>query len=102
MHGLTFKHSHPELLIELSGEIDVRNADEFYESLSDLYEQYPTNTKLDCENLSFIDSSTLGMLVKFLKKLAEHGHKLTLCHLTPNIKRLFTICRLDMIIKIED
>jgi anti-sigma B factor antagonist len=84
----------------LSGEIDASGADEFFEIVATAYEKQPADIAFDCENLEFIDSTTLGTFVKILKKAKTDGNALSLCSLQPKIKKLFLICALDKIMEI--
>ena len=89
------------LCIELSGDIDLGNAEEFYAVVSQAYAQTPASLHFDCANLNFIDSTTLGTFVKILKLVKTDGHTLRLTALQPKIKKLFLICALDSIMEIE-
>lgn len=84
--------------IALSGDIDLGNAEPFYQEVVRAYDQTPGNILFDCEKLEFIDSTTLGTFVKILKKVKQDGYKMTLVHLQAKIKKLFLICSLDSII----
>jgi anti-sigma B factor antagonist len=88
------------LKVALSGDIDLGNAEEFYAVVTSAYEASPANLYFDCENLTFIDSTTLGTFVKILKKVKTDGYKMTLVNLQPKIKKLFVICSLDSIMEI--
>lgn len=88
------------LEIALSGEIDLGNAEAFYQAVIGGYGETPNDICFDCENLSFIDSTTLGTFVKILKKVRADGKKMRLIRLQPKIKKLFLICSLDSIIEI--
>ena len=88
------------LCIALSGDIDAGNADEFYGIVATAYESTPADLYFDCEQLAFIDSTTLGTFVKILKKVKAEGHGMTLGGLPPKIKKLFLICSLDKIMEI--
>ena len=89
------------LKIALSGDIDLGNAEAFYNEVTIAYKEMPVNILFDCEKLNFIDSTTLGTFVKILKmvKTDEYGVRLT--NLQPKIKKLFTICSLDKIIQLD-
>lgn len=89
-----------KLRIALSGDIDLGNAEAFYNAVMDGYRTTPENVLFDCENLNFIDSTTLGTFVKILKTVKQDGYKMTLIGLQPKIKKLFLICSLDSIIEI--
>ena len=88
------------LLVALSGEIDLGNAEAFYQAVSEGYSATPGDVHFDCENLEFIDSTTLGTFVKILKKVKADGHGVRLVGLQPKIKKLFVICSLDTIMEI--
>lgn len=89
-----------ELQIALFGDIDLGNAEAFYLEVMQAYQAQPQNIAFDCENLSFIDSTTLGTFVKILKKVKENGHAVRLFSLHPNVKKLFLICSLNTIMEI--
>lgn len=89
-----------ELVVVLSGDIDLGNAETFYQEVIGAYNATPTNLTFDCENLNFIDSTTLGTFVKILKSVQADGNKMKLVHLQPKIKKLFLICALDSIMEL--
>lgn len=100
MKEVTLKKERP-LEFALSGEIDSENADEFYAEVMPAYEAAPSDITFDCADLEFIDSTTLGTMVKILKHVKTDGHKLRLVRLQPRLKKLFVICALDTIMEIE-
>ncbi len=88
------------LMIKLSGDIDLGNAEAFYQAVMEAYQQTPASITFDCENLDFIDSTTLGTFVKILKALKLDGYQMKLVKLQPKIKKLFLICSLNSIMEI--
>lgn len=89
-----------DLQIELSGDIDLGNAEAFYQTVAEAYQKTPANVTFDCKELNFIDSTTLGTFVKILKTLKADGKSMKLCNLQSKIKKLFLICSLDTIMEI--
>lgn len=89
-----------DLQISLSGDIDLGNAEAFYQTVMDAYRGASANVTFDCKELNFIDSTTLGTFVKILKNLKSDGKKMKLCNLQSKIKKLFLICSLDSIMEI--
>jgi anti-sigma B factor antagonist len=89
-----------KLAFILSGDIDAGNAEEFYEVVVSAYESAPSSLYFDCENLAFIDSTTLGTFVKILKKVKMNAHTMSLVNLPAKVKKLFLICSLDSIMEI--
>lgn len=88
------------LSVALSGEIDLGNAEAFYQTVTAAYRENPANVLFDCEQLRFIDSTTLGTFVKILKTLKTDGRTMKLVNLQAKIKKLFVICSLDSIMEI--
>ena len=88
------------LEIALSGDIDLGNAEAFYQAVSVAYAENKGNVAFDCERLDFIDSTTLGTFVKILKALKVDGYSMKLMNLQPKLKKLFLICSLDTIMEI--
>lgn len=88
------------LSISLSGDIDLANAEAFYQAVTEAYKAEPADILFDCADLNFIDSTTLGTFVKILKEVKSNGHKMKLVSLQAKIKKLFLICSLDSIIQI--
>ena len=89
-----------KLVIALKGDIDSGNAEGFYNEVIGGYEAAPCDLLFDCQELDFIDSTTLGTFVKILKRVKSDGYKMTLVGLQAKIKKLFLICSLDSIMEI--
>ena len=90
-----------ELKIALSGDIDVGNADEFFAVVETAYAAEKKTIAFDCQQLSFIDSTTLGTFVKLFKQIKADGFSMRLVGLQAKIKKLFVICALDTVMEIE-
>ena len=88
------------LKIALFGDIDLSNAEEFYTAVISAYQASPSDLEFDCQQLNFIDSTTLGTFVKIQKNLQADGYKMHLRALQPKIKKLFVICALDSVMDI--
>jgi anti-sigma B factor antagonist len=88
------------LVIELSGDIDLGNAEAFYAAVMDGYKASPADICFVCDTLNFIDSTTLGTFVKILKQIKANGHTLRLTGSQSKIKKLFVICSLDTVMDI--
>ena len=89
------------LCVALSGDIDLGNADEFYSEVMAAYKETPASVCFVCDELNFIDSTTLGTFVKILKTVKADGFSMRLVGLQAKIKKLFLICGLNAIMEIE-
>lgn len=90
-----------KLYIALNGDIDLGNAEAFYQETMTAYTANATDIVFECDGLNFIDSTTLGTFVKILKALKANGHTMRLTGLQQKIKKLFVICALDSVIQID-
>jgi anti-sigma B factor antagonist len=88
----------PVLLVR--GEIDVASAPEFHASLSDLIGQGPEIIIVDMSEVSFIDSTGLGVLVGAEKQMRDAGQALRLVVTQPQIIRLLELTGLDQVFTI--
>ena len=59
-----------------------------------------TNVVLDFDQVRFMSSSALGMLIKVNKKCKEFKIDLKLCNIAPDILQVFKITRLDKVLAI--
>ena len=63
-------------VVEVSGEVDVYTAPQLDEQLSGLVEAGSYQLVVDLSAVEFLDSTGLGVLVKALKRVREHGNLL--------------------------
>ena len=87
-------------VISLSGEVDLYTAPEFKERLLEVVGQGGKDVVVDFTNTTFIDSTTLGVLVGGVKRLRPNGGQLTLVCSDRNITKIFEITGLDKVFPI--
>jgi anti-sigma B factor antagonist len=87
-------------VISLAGEVDLYTAPEFKQQLLDVIAQGATSVVVDFSNTTFIDSTTLGVLVGGVKRLRENDGQLTLVCSDRNITKIFEITGLDRVFSI--
>jgi anti-sigma B factor antagonist len=86
--------------ISLSGEVDLYTAPEFKQQLLELVGQGAKDVIVDFTNTTFIDSTTLGVLVGGVKRLRPNGGQLSLVCNDRNITKIFEITGLDKVFPI--
>ncbi|HZI91444.1 MAG TPA: STAS domain-containing protein [Thermoleophilaceae bacterium] len=89
-------------VISLGGEIDLYTAPEFKERMVELIEAGKRNIVVDLSEATFIDSTTLGVLVGGVKRLRPSGGGLALVCTDQNISKIFEITGLDRVFSIQD
>ncbi len=87
-------------VISLAGEVDLYTAPEFKEQLLEVVGKGSRNVLVDLTNATFIDSTTLGVLVGGVKRLRPNGGQLTLVCSDRNITKIFEITGLDKVFPI--
>ncbi len=88
-------------VIELGGEIDLYTAPEFKERMVELIEDGKKRIVVDLSSATFIDSTTLGVLVGGVKRLRPTGGSLALVCTDQNITKIFEITGLDRVFPIH-
>ena len=88
-------------VIELGGEVDLYTAPEFKERLVQVIEDGKKQLVVDLSKATFIDSTTLGVLVGGVKRLRPVGGSLSLVCTDQNITKIFEITGLDRVFPIH-
>src|SRR5438270_10317146 len=87
-------------VISLSGEVDLYTAPEFKQQLLEVIGQGGKEVVVDFTNTTFIDSTTLGVLVGGVKRLRTNEGRLSLVCSDRNITKIFEITGLDKVFDI--
>ena len=87
-------------VISLSGEVDLYTAPEFKQQLLEVIGQGGKEVIVDFTDTTFIDSTTLGVLVGGVKRLRSNDGRLALVCSDRNITKIFEITGLDRVFTI--
>jgi len=87
-------------LISLKGEVDIYSIGKFRESIEDKIRTQAPEIILDCTELSYMDSTGMGVLIELRNKAKDMGQKIIMMNPRPNIKKLLNITGVDKIIDI--
>jgi anti-sigma B factor antagonist len=87
-------------VIALSGEVDLYTAPEFKQQLLDVIGRGGKHIIVDFTETTFIDSTTLGVLVGGVKRLRPEGGRLALVCSDRNITKIFEITGLNKVFPI--
>jgi anti-sigma B factor antagonist len=98
----TEKLSDDQYVISLAGEVDLYTAPEFKQQLLDVIDQGAKEVIVDLTNTTFIDSTTLGVLVGGVKRLRTNEGQLALVCNDRNITKIFEITGLDRVFTIHE
>ena len=87
--------------VSLAGELDVSTADELKKSLHKLVDEKNIDMKLNLENLDYIDSTGLGVMIGILKRLKIENKEVYIEKPKNNVRKIFNITGLDKFFKME-
>jgi anti-sigma B factor antagonist len=87
-------------VISLAGEVDLYTAPEFKQQLLEVIAQGARHVVVDFSDTTFIDSTTLGVLVGGVKRLRTNDGQLSLVCSDRNITKIFEITGLDRVFTI--
>lgn len=87
---------------QVKGEIDLHNSPELRDALLNrLLRHAPKQLILNLQQVPYMDSSAIAVLVETLQKLRPQGGTIRLTHLQPRVRALLEIARLDAIFELE-
>jgi anti-sigma B factor antagonist len=87
-------------VISLAGEVDLYTAPEFKQQLLEVISKGGKSVVVDFSDTTFIDSTTLGVLVGGVKRLRGQDGQLSLVCSDRNITKIFEITGLDRVFEI--
>jgi anti-sigma B factor antagonist len=88
-------------VLALTGEVDLYTAPEFKQQLLDAIAQGARHVIVDLSDTTFIDSTTLGVLVGGIKRLRPEGGQLSVVCSDRNITKIFEITGLNRVFPIH-
>lgn len=88
------------LVIELTGKLEIGQAQNFETSFAEMAKGHPGIVALDLSKVEYIDSSGIGSLVKSLTVTRNLGGDLVLFGLNATIQQVFTLAKLNTFFRI--
>jgi anti-anti-sigma factor len=90
------------LIAKTGGRVDGTNATEFQDALKDVIASDDQAVILDFEELSYISSAGLRVILLTAKDMRTANVKFAVCSLSQSVRDVFTISGFDQIIDIHD
>ncbi len=86
--------------VDLEGDLDFHSSPDLRRELTKLVEHQAAKVIIDFKKVSYIDSSGLATFVELFQRMKRYGGKLVLFNLTPAVRSVFEISKLDSIFKL--
>lgn len=100
---LNFYITGKTLVVSFSGELDHHTAENIRKKIDSYYdEKMLKNIVLDLDNLNFMDSSGIGLILGRYKKAMNNNGKLLLANASTRVKKILVMSGITKIIKIYD
>lgn len=84
-------------VVRVSGELDLHTSPQLRDHTLALLGEPPVQIALDMSDVSFMDSSSLGMLITCLKRVRERDGRLVLAGVSGSPLKVFTLTGLDRV-----
>ena len=91
----------PPTVLTLSGELDVTNSPELRERLYQMVDEGHTDLVVDMSTVTFLDSSTLGVLIGVRNRLGEVDGTLQVVCDQERVLKVFRLTGLDQVFTIR-
>ncbi len=88
--------------VKIMGEVDINTSSEVREKLEAILEEKERSMIINAEELDYIDSTGLGMLIGVVKRLKAKDLELILARPQASVLKLFRLTGLDKIIRIRE
>lgn len=98
-----YKDKDKLLIFEITEEIDHHTTEKIRRKMDNEIQRYmPKRTIFDFNNVTFMDSAGIGMLIGRYKIARMLGGSLELTNVKPSIKKIFEMCGILKIIPITE
>jgi anti-sigma B factor antagonist len=87
-------------ICQVDGEIDINTAPDIKKVFDKLLSKKESKVVINLAKVTYVDSSGLATLVEILKNMRGYGGKMKLTNLSPKIKSLFEITKLEKLFEI--
>ena len=88
-------------VLTLLGELDMGGAPTLRQSVVNEVISGNRHIVLDFSGVYFIDSSGLGAIIGALRRVRSHEGELLIICLEPDLRKVFELCELDQIFKMD-
>ncbi|AFZ56211.1 STAS domain-containing protein [Anabaena cylindrica FACHB-243] len=87
-------------VLTLKKNLNAETSSEFQQDIAQILESGVKTVLVDCQNITFLDSSGLGSLVLAFKTLRDGGTKMVLCSINEQVRMIFELTSMNEIFEI--
>jgi stage II sporulation protein AA (anti-sigma F factor antagonist) len=98
--SVAFESINNKLVIRINGDIDHHTCESIRQRIdNEIEKKNSKNLIFDMENVGFMDSSGVGVIIGRYKQVSSKGGVTVMINVKPQIKRVYEICGLQRIIQ---
>jgi anti-sigma B factor antagonist len=98
--GMRAEDKNGLMVCYVEGEIDINTAPDLKKHFEKILSKKAPKLVVNFSKVTYVDSSGLATLVEVLKMMRSYGGKMRLSNLSPKIKSLFEITKLEKLFDI--
>ena len=100
--GIDAERANGTVIAKADGRIDSSNSREFHSELEATVADSDAGLVLDFEDVSYISSAGMRVILLTAKSLQKSGTKFALCSMNDSIREVFRISGFDKVIEIHE
>lgn len=90
-----------QLNLVLKGDLDIYSCEPLREDLIEKLEKEPKDLVIDAEQLDYLDSTGIGVLISVYKLLEEKNKTIRIENVKTNVVKILKIARMDQLMTLE-
>lgn len=98
MFNFTLQNASDSVIVNLEGDLDIEATEIIEEKLIEEIQNSSGEVELNFQNIDFVDSSGIGLLISIITNLKENNRKPTITNITEDVKMVFSLLQLDEIL----
>ncbi len=98
----SFDEARNHWAVRIEGEADISSAPELRQALNAMYQEKKADIWVYLQDLLYMDSTGLGVIIGAYGRMKPAGHEVVLCNPRDNVTKLLQITNLNKILHIEN
>ncbi|WP_110929609.1 STAS domain-containing protein [Bacillus massiliglaciei] len=98
MFKYTVSKKENQTVFKLEGDLDIEATEVIEEKMTEDLSEGNTDVVFDFQNIDFVDSSGIGLLITLVTDLKENNRNPVIIHVQEDVKFVFDLLELDKIL----
>ncbi len=98
MFNFKIKNEDSKIVVKFEGDLDIEATEIIEDNLTKALQETSDNVEIDFQDIYFVDSSGIGLLITLISDLKDKSIKPTIINLQEDVKTVFDLLQLDEIL----